>query len=932
MRFADSPPAWSNLSNQESCTTEEWPGEVTYDYVGITSPSGSNIAYDLQLQDWNSSPTGANLISKTEANNSEYDAIEASDNSRWTTVSPGANNEPGIWCDMTIAENENDIDRIDLLFEGYTSGGSAKHLMWVYNYSGSSWEKMGTADTIAGGGTDGVLQRSVTSNIPDYISAGGLLTWMVTSNGNNQSLNVDYVKAGIVIPEEDTTPPASVYLSATGEALCAYVKWLAPGGDDIVGFASTYDIRYSTGGAVNEGNWGSATPVTGEPSPGFPGAWEDMFVTNLSSTTDYYFALKSGDDVPNWADIFNSPGVRPASGDVKAPYSVYDLACGNVTGRSVELSFTAMADDLARWWTGPAYYYDIRYSDSGEVNSSTWAGATQYDDEPRPADPLTTDTVTVTGLSPLTNYWFALKVGDEIIQWSDISNCCNATTDEPWPQQITDLTVAEEWDGVVLSWTAPYQDYNDSGSGSCTEYDIRYGTINITDFNWDAAVQCTGEPTPAASGTTENFVISGLDEGQTYYFAIKACDTVTDNWNDLSNGPSVTIQQPEHDVGDWWMWYVHYNGYGTTGVENKAYLIQNVFAVDETVQTRINNTSSYFNVTGCAHFDWTIDSRNTSNGSWGGARVDITGNPVVPSANSTMFDAEMWTGARDATVRIRFDSIVEYYNLPYSLPDEDIAIETCYTYQGNGSAPASDDGYLFDIGDRMDQYEYKDPDTTLADPLYNDFDWEVMSYTENYNVSAQLNISACDHDGNCSNAIFDVYKLDVTEPGEGDKVQYWYSPEVHNAVRKFDEITYYGMEEYGIVAYEVADFTKQNLDVSAASDPPDEGDTLNVSVEVVNDTGEARKFNLLLLITDLNATTPTDGEPYYNGKTVYPDMSSNPNASWPYYDAIQQTSLLQPGDSEIVYWNSCYTIPSNTPDRQYKVWCSGLTYGPWTAD
>ena len=932
MRFADEPPAWSNLSNEESFTTDEWPGDVTYDYVGITYPSSSNVAWDLQLGDWLSAPTGGNRISKTEANNSEYDAIEASDNSRWTTQVAGGGNEPGLWCDINISENESDIQRIDLLFEGYSSGGSAQHLMWVYNDSGSSWEELGTADTIAGGGTDGVLQRSITANITDYISSSGVLTWSVHSSDTGGSLVVDYAEAAIIVPEEDTTPPSSVYLSVTGEALCAYLEWLAPGDDDIVDFASSYDIRYSTDGEVNEGNWGGATPVTGEPSPGFPGTWEDMFVTNLSSTTDYYFALKSGDEVTNWADIFNSPSTRPSSSDTKPPSSIYDLTCGDVTGRSVELSFTAVADDYSRWWTGPAYYYDIRYSTSGEVNTSTWSGATEFDDEPRPADPYRTDYVTVTGLSPQTTYWFALKVGDEIIQWSYVSNCCNTTTEEPWPQQITDLTVAEEWDKVVLSWTAPYQDYNNSGSGNCTEYDIRYATINITDFNWDNAVHCTGEPMPATPGTEENFVISGLEEGQTYYFAVKARDTVTDNWNDLSNVPSVTVQQPEHDVGDWWMWYAHYNDYGVKGVENKGYVIQNVFAVNETVQTRVNNTSSYFDVTGCAHLDWTVDSRNTSNGSWGGARVDITGDVVVPSANSTMFDAEMWTGARDATVRIRLDSIVEYYDLPYALPDEDIAIETCYTYQGNGSAPASDDGYPLDIGDRMDQYEYKDPDTVLVGPLYNDFDWEVMSYTEDYNVSAQSNISACGHDGNCSNAIFDVYKLDVTESGESDKVQYWYSPEVHNIVRKFDELTYYGMEEYGIVAYEVVDFTKQNLDVSAASDPPDEGDTLNISVEVVNDTGEARKFNLLLLIMDLNATTPTDGEPYYNGKTVYPDMSSDPNASWPYYDAIQQTSLLQPGDSEIVYWNNSYTIPANTPDHQYKVWCSGETYGPWTAD
>ena len=31
--------------------------------------------------------------------------------------------------------------------------------------------------------------------------------------------------------------------------------------------ATSYDVRYRTGGAVTEGNWASCTQVTGEPTP-----------------------------------------------------------------------------------------------------------------------------------------------------------------------------------------------------------------------------------------------------------------------------------------------------------------------------------------------------------------------------------------------------------------------------------------------------------------------------------------------------------------------------------------------------------------------------------------------------------------------------------------------------------------------------------------
>jgi len=933
MRYADDPPAFSNLSNEANCTTSEWPSDIIYNLVGVNNSSAEAACYEGAVGHWTTKPEGPNLVFKNPMNDSQYEQVESSDDSRLITTSPGGSNDPMIWCEFDIYENVSDIVRMDFLFEGYNEGGTVDHQVWVWKHYGADpgWEKLGPYEVVPGG-NDTTFERSlITDNFSEYLWDGVRLYWVVMADGNGNRMVVDYVEARMVIQERDISPPASVYLTAVGERECVYLKWTAPGDDDIIGIASSYDMRYSTSGEINEGNWGNATEATGEPSPGEPGTLQDMFVYNLSSSNTYYFALKTADEVPNWASIFNSPSAKPASNDVTPPSAVTDLSCGNITGRSIELNLTAVADDYRRWWTGPAYYYDIRHSTSGPVNSSNWNSATQYVGEPRPGAPGRTDVFTLTGFSPQTTYWFALKVGDEVINWSGISNSASATTDEPWPQTITDLSVAAEWDRVRLSWTAPYEDYNNSGSGNCTEYDIRYSYVPITNTTWSQAVQCTDEPVPGTPGSTDAFVISGLEEGETYYFAIKAKDAVADNWNDLSNSPSITVQQPDHEVGDWWMWYAWYDDLGTQSVQNKGYIIQNVFAVNETVQVRVNNSSSYFNVTGCTRMNWNVDDRKTEDGGWGGVRTEFTNRLDVTSAKGRMYDAEMWTGARDATVRIRLDSIFEYYGLPYGLPDEDVAIETCYTYQGNGSAPAADDGYPLSINDVMDQYEYKEVDYGLIDPIYSDYDWEVVSFFENYNVSAETNISACDHDGNYSNGIYDVYKLDVAKAGAG-KSGYWYSPEVHNVVRKLDTTTYYGMEEWGIVAYEVADFTKEGLTVSADNDPPNEGDTLTVSINVTNDTGEEQKFNMLLLIMDLNASTPTDGEPYYNGKTVYPNMSADPNSTWPHYDAIKQTSLLQPGDSETVTWNSCYTIPYNNPNHWYEVWCSGETYGPWEAD
>jgi hypothetical protein len=84
---------------------------------------------------------------------------------------------------------------------------------------------------------------------------------------------------------------------------------------------------------------------------------------------------------------------------------------------------------------------------------------------------------------------------------------------------------------ITIHWTAP----GDDGSvGTASQYDIRYSTSNITNANWASATQATGEPTPQIAGSAESFIVTGLNPGTTYYFAIKAADEIP-NWSALSN-------------------------------------------------------------------------------------------------------------------------------------------------------------------------------------------------------------------------------------------------------------------------------------------------------------------------------------------------------------------------------------------------------------
>ena len=111
-------------------------------------------------------------------------------------------------------------------------------------------------------------------------------------------------------------------------------------------------------------------------------------------------------------------------------------------------------------------------------------------------------------------------------------NAYKAVRSPSTPAAITDLAVSTfSTNSVTLDWAATG---SNGGSGTASQYDIRYSTSPITEASWDSATQCTGEPTPQPAGSRESFEVVGLSTATMYYFALKAADDVP-NWSDLSN-------------------------------------------------------------------------------------------------------------------------------------------------------------------------------------------------------------------------------------------------------------------------------------------------------------------------------------------------------------------------------------------------------------
>jgi chitodextrinase len=106
---------------------------------------------------------------------------------------------------------------------------------------------------------------------------------------------------------------------------------------------------------------------------------------------------------------------------------VYIPAHAATTPTSVDLRWTAVGDDSL---SGTATTYDIRYSTS-LITAANFAGATPWSGVKTPAPVGTLETLTITGLTPSTTYWFAIKVADEVPNWSAISNVVSKTTLAP---------------------------------------------------------------------------------------------------------------------------------------------------------------------------------------------------------------------------------------------------------------------------------------------------------------------------------------------------------------------------------------------------------------------------------------------------------------------------------------------------------------------
>jgi hypothetical protein len=215
-------------------------------------------------------------------------------------------------------------------------------------------------------------------------------------------------------------------------------------------------------------------------------------------------------------------------GDMVPPGKVTSLFVSGTPSRSVSLSWTSPGDDVDE---GQASHYDIRYSNTAMTEAS-WDSATVVANPPTPKVSGQLEHFTMTDL-PLGRWYFALRAADEVPNWSLLSNVVEAlVADVTAPGRVTDLaSLSSNETSATLAWTAPG---NDGSVGTAAQYDLRYLFNEISDDTWEAAARVAGVPAPHAAGTQESFIVTGLETGRTYWFALKSADEAL-NWSTLSN-------------------------------------------------------------------------------------------------------------------------------------------------------------------------------------------------------------------------------------------------------------------------------------------------------------------------------------------------------------------------------------------------------------
>jgi len=332
----------------------------------------------------------------------------------------------------------------------------------------------------------------------------------------------------------DLPPQAPGNLSALAlSSSTVKLNWTLPA-------AGTYDDRdfYKVYRATF--SFSSYTPAISTFSFAHPATY--FISTGLAAETTYYFHVSCLDkgDLGNglWSQVLESAFSAECfarTPDTTAPGAITSLSAWPGASEGI-LHFA---------WDSPG---DDGYSGSisGGKFRVDWSSAAKtfqlsdYRVEVATSTaPGLGNALTLTGLAGGATYYFRAWAADEAGNWSAVSGGATswAQVDVAAPRVISSLSIVAYWRHVALSWTAPGDD--DSGGALNGSYELRMssGAPIVDTAGWNAAAGSypwsMSWSTSTAAGAAQSITITGLANGVTHYFSLRAADEAG-NWSIVS--------------------------------------------------------------------------------------------------------------------------------------------------------------------------------------------------------------------------------------------------------------------------------------------------------------------------------------------------------------------------------------------------------------
>lgn len=260
-----------------------------------------------------------------------------------------------------------------------------------------NWNGSARATTFVSGS-----QLTATINSSDISSAGTSTVTVVTPSPGGGTSNAQIFTVNNPVPVTTSISPTSKTVGDPGFTLTVN------GSNFVSGSIVQFQGSNRTTTFVNSGQITATIPAS------------DLATVGTFNITVFNPTPGGG---TSGAQTFTVTAVPPPP-DTTAPAAISNLSASGASTSSIDLSWTSPGDDNT---SGTANSYDVRYSTSN-ITAGNWASATQVPGEPAPLISGTPQSMTITGLSPGTTYFFAMETSDEVPNVSSLSNVPSLAT------------------------------------------------------------------------------------------------------------------------------------------------------------------------------------------------------------------------------------------------------------------------------------------------------------------------------------------------------------------------------------------------------------------------------------------------------------------------------------------------------------------------